>query len=133
MTSRAAAFGALLPAVLLMTSCHRPSAATDYDVVIEWKMAPAVPLVDRESVGEFTLLDRSRRPLPGATLQVEGRMQHPGMAPLIEPAREHGPGVYVTRLTFTMAGAWDLSVTGSLRDGQRLRRRVGGLLVGSQE
>ena len=56
-------------------------------------------------------------------------MQHPGMAPVIEPAREQGQGVYLTHLTFPMSGTWDVSVTGSLPDGQRLRRRVGAVAV----
>lgn len=57
-------------------------------------------------------------------------MRHPGMAPVIERAHEQGRGLYVAHLSFTMSGAWDVSVTGRLPDGRRLSRRVGEATVG---
>ena len=57
-------------------------------------------------------------------------MLHPGMAPLIEPAREERSGVYTARVSFPMSGAWELSVTGFLFDGRRLRRHIANATIG---
>jgi hypothetical protein len=51
-------------------------------------------------------------------------MSHPGMAPVIAPATETAAGVYRVDLHFDMAGDWILQVTGALRDGRRIDRRI---------
>ena len=118
-----------LPCVLLLTAGCR-SAADAGDVLVESTITPARPVVDRETFVEVTLRDRSRRLVAGATLQVEAHMIHAGMAPVIEPAREQGSGVYAAHLSFSMSGAWELLVTGVLADGRRVHHSIGDATVG---
>ena len=105
-------------------ACGRTVAPAD-DVAVEWKMTPAVPIVDRDALAEFTVLDRTGRPVRGARLSVEAHMTHPGMAPLVEPAAEQPNGTYTARLRFSMAGAWVLFVKGAMADRRVIDRRVG--------
>jgi hypothetical protein len=104
-------------------ACGRHAAYAE-DVSVEWKMTPAPPIVGAPALGEITLRDRSRRPVPGARLQVVGFMSHAGMAPIIAAVAERGDGVYQVHLQFTMGGDWILLVTGSLPDGRRLSQQI---------
>jgi predicted hotdog family 3-hydroxylacyl-ACP dehydratase len=76
------------------------------------------------TLATLTLRDRARRPVRGATLQIEGFMSHPGMAPLIATVAERSDGVYEADVRFTMAGDWILLVTGRLPDGRKIERRL---------
>ena len=114
----------LLAGGMAAAACGRTAAPAD-DVVVEWKVTPAEPLVDGEAVAEVTLRDRARRPVPGATLRIEAHMTHPGMAPVVEPAVEQAQGVYTARLRLTMAGGWILFVKGDLADRRPISRRLG--------
>jgi hypothetical protein len=87
-------------------------------------MALVPPIVGTPALGEITLRDRARRPVPGARLQVVGLMSHAGMAPIIAVVAERGDGVYQVHLQFTMSGDWILLVTGSLPDGRRLSHQI---------
>jgi YtkA-like protein len=107
---------------LVCTACGRHVLAED--VSVEWKMAPAPPIVGTPALGEITLRDRARRPVSGARLQVVGLMSHAGMAPIIASVAERGDGLYQVRLQFTMSGDWILLVTGSLPDGRRLSQQI---------
>jgi YtkA-like len=109
---------------LASAACSRRAGHAE-DVVVEWVMTPAAPIVGREALGGVTLFNRSHQPLPGATLRVEAYMQHPGMAPLLEPAADRGVGAYAARLNFTMAGTWTLLLTGTLPDGSTIRHDLG--------
>jgi YtkA-like len=122
---------ALTLACVPAAACGRTVPPAD-DVVIEWKMTPAVPTVNRETLAEFTVLDRARRPVRGARLRVEAHMTHPGMAPLVEPAAEQPNGTYMVRLRFSMAGAWVLFVKGAMADRRVIDRRVGETIAGGQ-
>ncbi len=102
-------------------------------MAVEWKVVPSTPTVDSEAVAEITVFDRARQPLGGARLRVEAHMNHPGMAPVVEPLVEQGNGVYTTRLRFSMAGVWVLFVKGELADRRRLDQRAAELIVRGEE
>jgi hypothetical protein len=80
--------------------------------------------VGQDTAVTVTVRDASGQPVDAATLQIQALMAHPGMAPVIEPARGRGHGVYAARLQFTMAGDWDVLVIGQLPDGRRVRQRA---------
>lgn len=101
----------------------RPAARAD-DVTVDLKMTPPAPAVGVETLVEMTLLDRSHRPIRGASVRVEAHMPHPGMAPIIVAAREAQPGLYAARLSFSMNGVWTMFVTGDLADGRSIRYRT---------
>lgn len=65
-----------------------------------------------------------RAPVTGARVRLEGNMTHPGMVPIFAYAAEAGPGRYEAPLELTMGGDWILTVTATLTDGARVRRRV---------
>jgi len=94
-------------------------------VSVDWAMTPTPPVAGAATVGTLTLRDAAFKPVRGATLQVEGHMSHPGMAPVLAEATERGDGAYEVRLEFTMGGDWILLVTGELPDGRRLTHRFG--------
>jgi hypothetical protein len=114
---------------LVAAACARPPASAD-DVVVEWKVVPSAPIVHGEASAEIRVLDRVRQPLRGARLRLEAHMNHPGMAPVIEPLVKPENGVYRVRVRFPMAGVWVLFVKGELADGRRLDERAGELTVG---
>jgi YtkA-like len=113
---------------ILNAACDRfprePGPPPVNDVTVEWKMTPTPTGVGVVTLAEVTLRDGERRPVRGATLQVEGHMSHPGMAPVIVQATERSEGVYAAQLQFSMNGEWIVIVTGNLSDGRRLSRRV---------
>ena len=79
-------------------------------LIVQWKLTPAAPVVNADTIAEVTILDQSRRPVKGAAFRVEAFMTHPGMAPVLETATPTSDGVQSIRLRFTMAGEWILSV-----------------------
>jgi hypothetical protein len=99
------------------------------DVVAEWKVTPAAPVVNVSAQAEISLVDRSRQPVTGASVQIEVHMSHPGMTPVIQAAREERPGVYSASMSFSMSGDWTVVVAAELKDRRRLRQRVGNLTV----
>jgi hypothetical protein len=107
----------------ILAACAQQTAVPE-DVAVEWRITPASPAADAPTLAEVTLLDRARAPIRGATLQVEGHMAHPGMAPVLATAAERGVGVYQAELRFTMPGSWILLVTGRLPDGRRVEHRI---------
>jgi hypothetical protein len=90
---------------------------------VDWTTTPSSTASGAALLGTVTLRDGASRPVRGATLQVEGHMSHPGMAPVTTAATERGEGVYDVRLDLTMGGDWTLLVTGVLPDGRRVVRR----------
>jgi YtkA-like len=113
---------------ILGTACDRsprdPGSPAINDVTVEWKITPTPTGVGALTIAEVTLRDGERRLVSGATIQVEGHMSHPGMAPVIVQATERSEGVYAAQLQFSMNGEWIVLVTGSLPDGRRLSRRL---------
>ncbi len=70
------------------------------------------------------VLDRDRRPVPGARLSIAAHMSHPGMAPVEATVTERANGVYEATLDFSMAGDWVLVVSGALANGTPLSHRI---------
>lgn len=94
-----------------------------------------VEMDDSPRVGEeaqvLITLTQDGAPVSGATLTVEGNMTHAGMEPLILEARESEPGRYRAPLTWTMGGAWIVTVRGTLPDGTAVEQTVEELNVES--
>ena len=120
-------FAATILLAVAALNCRRNAAVAE--VIVEWKMTPTSPIVDRDALAEMTLADRSRQPVAGATVRIEAHMSHPGMAPMIQPVRESALGVYSAPMSFSMAGGWVVFVTGQLRDGRTFRQRLGDVIV----
>jgi hypothetical protein len=55
-------------------------------------------------------------------IQVEGDMNHPGMAPVFADAVETVPGSYRARVDFNMGGDWVVLFHISLGDGRKVER-----------
>ncbi len=121
--ARARGLAAALLVCSLIGGCTQPPQAGDSTLIGAWDIAPAPPSAGPDSIVRFTLRDKDGQPIPGASLQLQGHMSHPGMAPVISPATSVGDGVYEAHLRFTMAGDWVLVVEGQLPDGSRLLRR----------
>ncbi len=73
--------------------------------------------------------DAAGMPVTDATVQVEGDMNHAGMAPVIgEPVADEADGAadgfYHIPFQFTMMGDWILTVTVERADGTRLERQL---------
>jgi hypothetical protein len=82
------------------------------------ELSPSPP-----SVGETRLLirlsDAEAKPVPGATMRIEGTMSHAGMTPEFANAVETSPGSYEAVLDFTMGGDWILLMDATTRDGRK--------------
>jgi hypothetical protein len=91
---------------------------------VEWT-AGEVAISGTSMRDAFTLRDAAQRPVTGAMLRVEAHMDHPGMAPVVAPARERVEGVYEVQMDLTMGGQWTLRLTGTLADGRRVQQEIG--------
>jgi hypothetical protein len=98
-------------------------------VEIAAEISPATSVVNG-AIRVRVTINAGGHAVRGATLQVEGHMSHPGMAPVIAAAVEESDAAYVARLTPTMAGEWVFVVTGALPDGRRIRHEIGKREVG---
>jgi hypothetical protein len=106
------------------TACTRPvDDGGAPDVHVSVSLAPDPPLVGSARV-EVRLSSPDGGPLPGATLQVEGNMNHAGMTPSFADLAEAEPGRHAGVLEFTMGGDWFLLVRGTLADGRTFERKV---------
>jgi hypothetical protein len=113
----------LLAASLAATGCRRSAPA----VSVAWQDKPGAVIVDEPAVLQIVLRDAAGHPIDGAALRIEAHMQHPGMAPVIEPADGRGQGVYAARVSLSMAGEWIVFVSGELPGGRRIREQAGGV------
>lgn len=93
-------------------------------------MSPQPLAVAQAALVRVTLTDAdSHQPISGAAIDIEGRMTHPGMAPVIEPAAEESAGVYRASLTWSMAGDWVLFANGHGPAGERIRLQLASVRV----
>jgi hypothetical protein len=117
-----------LRAILLLASapalfgCHRP-ADSSKDISITESITPQ-PVRSGEETVTFRLADPAGRPLAHAHIQVEGDMDHPGMAPVFSDAAETAPGSYQAPLSFTMGGDWVLLFHITLADGRKIEKQI---------
>jgi hypothetical protein len=107
---------------LLLAGCAR--GATDLsDVQVDVAIDPSPPQVGSASI-LITLRDAGGQPISGATMELEGNMNHAGMVPVLAQASEVATGQYHADLEFTMAGDWFLLVWADLPDGRSMEHRV---------
>lgn len=78
-------------------------------VPLSWSVSPNPPKVGPIEVTLNTI--------EGATIDVEGNMSHPGMAPLYAKAQEAKAGTYAFKMDLNMAGDWILFLKIKSRDG----------------
>lgn len=88
--------------------------ATDVAVALSFAPAPHVG----DTVCTVHLNDLAGAAHTGATLELEGNMNHAGMVPVFADAVEAAPGVYEAPFEFTMGGDWFVIVRGVLADGR---------------
>ena len=100
-----------------------PDAGQEVDVRIACTLQPQPPVVG-PATAAIELKDASGAPLQGATLSVEGNMNHAGMVPSFATVRETGDGRYEAKLQLTMPGDWFLLVEGKLTDGRPFTRTI---------
>ena len=118
----------VLPAVVLLIAagCSPPAPGTAGkvdDVKVELALHPDPPRVGDEEA-TVTLKDKDGQPIRGATVKLEGNMNHAGMEPVFAATKETEPGTYKAPLKFTMGGDWFVLVTGTLADGRKLEKKI---------
>lgn len=110
--------------LLLLVACSRNTGGQDLaDVQVDLSINPDPPAMGA-SVVTVTLEDLSNVPIEGATVELEGNMNHAGMAPVFSEANETSPGRYEADLDFTMGGDWFMIVRAQLSDGRTLERQI---------
>jgi hypothetical protein len=119
-------FGRLLmlasvPAVVAL-GCRRPPGPSE-SIAIEESITPQPVRIGTEIVS-FQLTNAKHEPVAGARIQVEGDMDHPGMAPVFADAVEYAPGSYRAPLQFTMGGDWVVLFHITLSTGRRVERQL---------
>lgn len=106
---------------LTIAGCHKPSDPPPA-ISIEESIAPQ-PVRSGDEMVSVHLTDAAGQPLSHARIEVEGDMDHPGMAPVFSSAEETAPGSYRAPLTFTMGGDWVVLLHITLADGRRIERQ----------
>ncbi|HEX2988082.1 MAG TPA: FixH family protein [Chloroflexota bacterium] len=102
---------------LLLLAC-RQEAATDRDYRVEISVSPERPSVGPAEIA-VRLFDGTGTAVKGATVEVEGNMNHAGMVPVRAVAEESAAGGYLTRdFRFTMGGDWIITVRAGLPGGR---------------
>jgi hypothetical protein len=109
-------------ALLFGSGCRQP-VELQSAVVIEYVMSPQ-PVRVGPAVISVKLHDVAGEPVPGARVNLEADMSHPGMAPVFGDAKEIAPGQYQGGVEFAMPGDWVVLIHVTLRDGRKLERQV---------
>ena len=109
---------AVLALALLGACAKGPEPALDS----VWKL-PERPRVQGEASPYVVLTDKRGAPAAGAAATFSADMTHPGMKPLVCPARETEAGRYEGKWRWTMAGDWVVVFEARFPDGRRLERR----------
>ncbi|MGB0388595.1 MAG: FixH family protein [Ardenticatenaceae bacterium] len=130
----------VLLAALLLSGCGRIQNPrfTGGDENAPSDVTLKVDVADQDSLNmgqsaELTIsLEQKGEAVEGATIEVEGNMNHAGMEPLLVNAEEVGSGQYRAGLNWTMGGGWFVTVRATLPDGTTVEQVVDGLQVDSQ-
>ena len=93
------------------------------DIKADLTLRPNPPEVGQVQA-VVTLRDKEGQPIRGATVKLEGNMNHAGMTPSFADAHETKPGQYEATLEFTMGGDWFILITANLADGRKVTRKV---------
>ena len=112
---------ALVPASI-SAGCRRTANGAD-GISITESIEPQPVRAGAETI-LFRLANESNQPVAGARVQVEGDMNHPGMAPVFTDAQEIAPGDYRAPLNFTMGGDWVVLFHITLSGGRRVERQM---------
>ena len=115
----------LMPAALalfVVAGCRRP-ANDEGGISIDASITPQPVRAGNETIS-FRLINVSHQPVAGAHVQVEGDMNHPGMAPVFSDAVEVSPGSYKAPLNLTMGGDWVMLFHITLSDGRKAEREM---------
>jgi hypothetical protein len=108
--------------VFVSAGCRRPANHEDGISIIE-SITPQPVRAGTETIS-FRLTNESHQPAAGARVQVEGDMNHPGMAPVFADAIETAPGKYRAKLDFNMGGDWVVLFHITLSDGRKVERQM---------
>ncbi len=106
----------------MVDGCRKPAAPSS-DLKIEASITPQPVRTGTETIS-FRLLNAANSPVTGAHVQLEGDMNHPGMAPVFADAVEVMPGDYKAAMNFTMGGDWTILFHIALRDGPKVERQM---------
>lgn len=125
-TAASPCFWARLMAVAVLlfvvAGCRRP-ANDENGISIEESIAPQPVRAGTEMIS-FGLTNASHQPVAGAHVQVEGDMNHPGMAPVFSNAVEVSPGSYKAPVNLTMGGDWVVLFHITLSNGSKVERQM---------
>jgi hypothetical protein len=108
--------------VLFASGCNKavePQSA----VAIEYGISPQ-PVRVGPVVITVKLGDAAGEPVPGARVNLEADMSHPGMVPVFGEAPEVAPGQYQGSVEFAMPGDWVALIHVTLPDGRKLERQA---------
>jgi hypothetical protein len=108
---------------LSLAGCRDSETDKLADVKLQFAMQPDPPKVG-PTMAIIELADKDGTPLKGASVELEGNMNHAGMKPVFASAKETEPGKYEASLELTMGGDWYVLVKGTLADGRKLKRKI---------
>jgi hypothetical protein len=106
---------AIALAFLLLAAC-RQQPITRTDITITVSVNPS-PTVVGPSTMTVALAGPDGKAIDGATLNIRGDMNHPGMQPVLANTSQSTNGQYQVPFTWTMSGDWIITVSATLPDG----------------
>lgn len=112
----------LLGAICILSGCQVPTADTS-SAQVDLTMEPSEPVVG-SSLVSIRLADADGKLIEGASVRVEGNMNHAGMKPSFSDLTESEPGQYSGTLEFTMGGDWFLLVTATTPEDGTIERQI---------
>ena len=113
----------LIILMIMVAGCQRGQDTDLPEITINLAVTPDPPEVGQSTV-ILTVSDAEGQPISGATLELEGNMNHAGMTPVFGTASEISPGRYEAPFQFTMGGDWFILVKAGLPDGRQFERQI---------